>query len=917
MAAWQPIVRNFASQDYDAGTQNWQVQQAENGWMLMANNQGLLEYDGCTWRLYGVWHSSPLLSIAQGDNGIIYAGGSNELGYFRPTEVGMLTYRSLVDSLPAAYRNFGEIRSLHYDDGNLYVQARLCLFVINASGHVDVVDPACVIFASIVQDHCLYLSTSNGLYLYSGKRLHTLRGSSLLDGLTVSAMTAYDEHSFLIATDFAGIFRYDGTSLTPFLTDADGFIRRNQLYSLAISNESIALGTVQRGAVVLDKQGHNPVYIGREQGLQNNTVLSLTFDSDQNLWLGLDQGASLALINSPLSYLRYGQHSFGTGYAFAEYAGNFYYGTNQGIYMESPDGLSAHLLEGSSGQVWRLVEFDGTLFCCHNRGLFEVNGPSLRRLDIPEGVWNVLPLSEHRALACTYGGLYLLTRQAGRYQVDHAVRGYDETVLFAYLDAANRLWTISQRGVERITFNDDYSQAQPELMLPDESRSRYSLAKLGEDVLVMAEGYMASVQTDGSLLETDSLPQLLSGKHKYEILRQAPNGTILYMFDGRMHYRSMREGHFLPYSTEVLNDKNFFVGGFANISFRADGLAVIGGVHGFYMLGLRHTDEPSSQAHLYLRSLENKDLGILYGERTDSVRKPVKLSFGRYMLRVNFGTNLVNRQGAMYQSRLLPDEKEFSEWSSESFRDFALLHHGTYTLEVRMHLTDAEDAITSLQIEVARPWYATWWAIILYVLLIFAFFVTVWFYARFRIRRSRRQIEAEKAAELHQQEKRILQLESEQAQFDLKEKSRELNSALLNQVNRNELNASLQQDVRRISDLFAHGDYEAVRRRLQQLEARLSAGNHQDKDWKRFEENFDFVNDRFIRRLSARFPWMSKQEKKLCVYIYMGLQTKEIAPLLGLSTRGVEMMRYRMRKKMELPEQENLKLFFDSLLGEE
>ena len=78
---------------------------------------------------------------------------------------------------------------------------------------------------------------------------------------------------------------------------------------------------------------------------------------------------------------------------------------------------------------------------------------------------------------------------------------------------------------------------------------------------------------------------------------------------------------------------------------------------------------------------------------------------------------------------------------------------------------------------------------------------------------------------------------------------------------------------------------------------------HADKDWKRFEENFDFVNDSFIRKLSARFRWMNKQERKLCVYIYMGLQTKEIAPLLNLSNRGVEMMRYRTRRKMELDAQ--------------
>ena len=53
---------------------------------------------------------------------------------------------------------------------------------------------------------------------------------------------------------------------------------------------------------------------------------------------------------------------------------------------------------------------------------------------------------------------------------------------------------------------------------------------------------------------------------------------------------------------------------------------------------------------------------------------------------------------------------------------------------------------------------------------------------------------------------------------------------------------------------------------------------------------------------------MNSNERRLCVYIKMGLQTKEIAPILNLSIRGVEMLRYRMRKKMQLPRGEELEM---------
>ena len=101
--------------------------------------------------------------------------------------------------------------------------------------------------------------------------------------------------------------------------------------------------------------------------------------------------------------------------------------------------------------------------------------------------------------------------------------------------------------------------------------------------------------------------------------------------------------------------------------------------------------------------------------------------------------------------------------------------------------------------------------------------------------------------------------------------------------------------------------------RMQNLQNRLSRNSETNVDWKRFEENFDIVNNQFIERLQTRYPWMSKQERKLCVYIKMGLMTKEIAPLMNLSTRGVEMMRYRIRAKMELDSQTNLKQFFNTI----
>jgi FixJ family two-component response regulator len=64
--------------------------------------------------------------------------------------------------------------------------------------------------------------------------------------------------------------------------------------------------------------------------------------------------------------------------------------------------------------------------------------------------------------------------------------------------------------------------------------------------------------------------------------------------------------------------------------------------------------------------------------------------------------------------------------------------------------------------------------------------------------------------------------------------------------------------------------------------------------------------------LSEKFPNLTISDKKLCAYLKMDLSSKDIAPLLNMSFRSVEMSRYRLRKKMELERDVNLSDFLQN-----
>ena len=83
----------------------------------------------------------------------------------------------------------------------------------------------------------------------------------------------------------------------------------------------------------------------------------------------------------------------------------------------------------------------------------------------------------------------------------------------------------------------------------------------------------------------------------------------------------------------------------------------------------------------------------------------------------------------------------------------------------------------------------------------------------------------------------------------------------------------------------------------------------EDENWEKFEENFNLVYDNFMKKLTEQFPDLKANDKKLCAYLRMGLSSKEMASLLNTTLRSIETARYRLRKKLNLKQGQNLTSF--------
>ena len=160
--------------------------------------------------------------------------------------------------------------------------------------------------------------------------------------------------------------------------------------------------------------------------------------------------------------------------------------------------------------------------------------------------------------------------------------------------------------------------------------------------------------------------------------------------------------------------------------------------------------------------------------------------------------------------------------------------------------------------------------------------------------------------EKEESEAKVEVLINEKLQSEIDFKNKELALSTMHIVQKNETLAKLREELDTIVKQTKDSD---TKSNIKKVIGILSDDHRLEDDWESFAVHFDQVHTDFIRRIKEKYPQLSPKDLKLCAYLRMNLTTKEIAPLLNISVRGVEISRYRLRKKMEIDQDLNLNDF--------
>lgn len=936
-ADWQRPVTNYTRHTYGGSNQNWNIQQHDNGWIYSANNKGLLEFDGVEWNIYPI-HNAKTRAVKIGYDGRIYIGGMEQFGYFTPNHLGELEYTCLSDSLSPGM-NVGVIWNILLDRDRVYFQSDRCFFYIE-NGVVNRIDYSSEIYTSLILQNKLYILSDEGLLVLNGTAFRRVSGASDIGAtVKIGGMLPYGDNLLVVTRD-SGLFIYDGTAFRKCPTVAEEFCRKNQIFCAALQDSLLALGSIQGGVCLLNLETNEMEVISTDNGLQNKTVLSMMFDKTGNLWLGLDNGIDCIQLDARLISLYGGKPVIGSGYASCSYRDKFYFATNQGLYCSAlPEQLNqrerVRFVPGTGGQMWSLCRYDDKLFCCSDNGIFVIDGNRVEHLGYLKGVWGIVPVDTRKdaLIAGTYSGLYLLVKKGAAWTVECRIEGFNRSCKNMLMEnAADILWVGNKEdGLFRLTLSADLRKIEK---MKDYNGADFPrgynvcLLRMKDEVIVASHyGLWRYDQSRDCLEPYTRLEQLLEGKTAYTYMKVDSLQNIWYVADGALkmlHYDSSRKEYYRTDNEAFL--RGALIENFEDVYFYKAGQVIAGTEEGFSLIKTDSLKERHVPLTLQIRKVYLTGPGdsLIYGRSYLYDTDPVVIPYSRNSIKIKYSANNYNKtQAVLYSYRLNAgsEQEPWSEYSENNVKEFTDLHEGRYEFCVRLQTAYGQEPIeTSFVFEVLPPWYRTWWSYLMYS----AVLLLLFYYVYYRISEARRQLLMQKELELYRQEqkfqkesdlkdKKIDILKEENLQSELRHKSEELVRSTLNIVRKNEILLEIKKEVLGISHSISEENLVSLRRKTLRLLGQIDTNIEHDNDLQAFQRSFDSVHHDFFKKLEEAFPELNNKEKLLCAYIKMNLLSKEIAPLMNISLRGVEISRYRLRKKLGLGEGENLTEFLQKL----
>ena len=930
-----PITQNFTPKIYGAGIQNWDVAQDLEGVMYFSNNLGLLEYDGISWKLHSVKNATKVRSVLIDESGKIYVGCQGDFGYFIRDDNGALNYTSLADSLPDRVRNFDEAWHVYKNQEAIY----FCTFdniYKYVKDSLTVIEPQNALEMSFLIHGKLYTQEWNaGLMVLENDKFVKIRDSGFFDQEKIATIIPFGKDVLWIATQNGDIFLYDGLEFSIWENDASDTLHEALINSaIILRNGKIAIGTQSDGLLILSTDGKVLRHLNKERGLLSRTVLSLYQDIHDNLWAGLNNGISYIELSSPFSIINE-QVLPGTGYTAFLDDSEFYLGTNNGLYYHNSNQPSKgfDILSNTAGQVYSLAKINNQLLIGHNQGTmsFDKTEPLEAYSKSTAGSWTFIKLKNrpNYILEGNYFGLALYKWNNG-WQYQHQLEGFEESSRVMEQDDSGSIWmTHGYKGVYKLELSDDLKSVQsvryynssdgfPTNLLINVFRIKNRLIFASQDGIYRYE------ENSDSFVRDEYFNKIFGQNNSIRMMKEDMFGNIYFISDigaGVVRFNNLNE---FSVETSLFNKtRGLLNDDLPNITVLDHQDIIYGAKEGFIHYNPLIQKDLSQSFHAVLRKVEVNSLQNASTRSdqyiTSSLIGNQSYSYEQNSIRFTYSASFYEDPDYLqFQYFLEGFDENWSDWSNVSTKEYTNLREGEYTFRIRAkNIYGTESNTIEYAFEITPPWYRTTWAFIGYFSTAFVILFTSLSVQSRRHKKDKIQMSKKQELALNAKDTKIdditrtageeiTRLKHEKLQAEVDHKNKELATSAMLLINKNEFIAEIKNGLNAVMKKSSIADRT---KELERIIKNIDKNKTQDNDWDHFEFHFDRVHGDFSERLKTEFPKLSPQERRLSAYLRMNLSSKEIANLLNISVRGVEISRYRLRKKLGIGREVNLAEF--------
>jgi len=930
-----PQINNFSAIDYKGGNQNWDIQQDKAGIMYFANNEGLLTYNGQNWAIYPVPSNTVVRSVKIDSDGKIYVGAQNDMGYFYPNQKGVLKYTSLKYLIPKADTSFNDVWNISVFNNRIFFRTTTKVFELFKGKIITFNSSPGWLFLGDCDKQLFVQERTGELKIFEGNNWNTI--CVLPNKALVTSIAHYGKDTLLIATLKDGLFLLSGNKLSNMATGVDDLLKNVRINTLqAIDANLYAIGSAFSGCFIVDRRGKLIENLSSLQTLQKNNVRSLYLDHDKNIWLGLDDGISFIAFNSAIKQIYPDANKQSSTYAVRVFNQKLYIGTSDAVFALpiNPNVKDLSYSNGSfievkntKGQVWSLNEVDGHLLFGNEDGSYLINDYAASQLYNYPGTWLFQPLSLNNPspniIAGTYEGLHLLSYTNGSFVDKAHIDGLVETLRFLAIDyVRNTIWSSHPyRGVYKINLTADnkkiagYTLYTQKDGLPS-SLHNYVFNIKGRNVVATINGiYEYNYKTNRFAQSQYFYPMFKNNELQY--LNQDKDGNIWFIgnkkvgvidFDKNPRSKAFSIVYFPELTSKVL-------AGFENIYPYDEENIFIGSNKGVFHLNYKQYQSTRNQLNILLGQVKvigDKDSVIFGGyfkkgnliqasQDKDSIPS-LPHSFNSYHF--EFSTTLFEQHSNIeFSYQLVGFDKQWSAWNSKSEKEYTNLGYGTYTFRVKARTNlGNESKYISYTFEIKPAWYQTYWAYLLYVLMLIGAIYSLVKWQQKKHEKKEIHLRYIHQLELEHSENEIVALRNDKLEADVNFKNKELATTTMHLVQRGKLLAKIKEGLMLTKDAELVNKQEELIKVLKLI----NEAERSDSDWDHFAIHFDQVHSNFLTKLKNKFPDLSQNDLKMCAYLKMNLSSKEIAQLLSVTIRAVEVSRYRLRKKLTLPSSINL-----------